>query len=219
MSQRGSKSEAARNQSRVQSDFLDKMTLVQMAADVADRVGWSDLTLSEVAREVDRHVSSLYAHVAGLDDLRREITLLALNEISDAVWRAALGHVREDALREIARVLRTYCEEHPARAASIVLTKHGADPEQVSRAERLAEPIRATLRSFGLTENQVFHAHRVFSASIWGFTQGESGELFPEGGVDETFDQILDLFFFALNSGAWPVEHKKRSGKSAVTCG
>ncbi len=212
MSQRASRSAAARSRPRAQPDFLDKATLVATAADVADRVGWSELTLSEVAREVDRHVTSLYAHIDGLDDLRREITLLALEEISDAVWRATLGYVREDALREIALVLRKYCEEHPARTASIILTKHGSDPEQISRAERLAEPIRATLRSFGLTENQVFHAHRVFSASIWGFTQGESGELFPEGKADETFDQLLELFFFALNSGSWPVDSRKRSG-------
>jgi AcrR family transcriptional regulator len=204
-----------RTRARSQLEFLDKATLVQTAAEVADRVGWSELTLSEVARDVGRHVTSLYAHVNGLDDLRREITLLALGELSDAVWRATLGHVQEDALREIALVLRGYCEEHPARAASIVLTKHGSDPEQVSRAERLAEPIRATLRSFGLTENQVFHAHRVFSASIWGFTQGESGELFPEGRVNETFEHVLELFFFALKSGKWPAEQRKRSGGSA----
>jgi AcrR family transcriptional regulator len=183
---------------------LDKATLIRAAADLADQVGWSELTLSEVARGVERHVSSLYAHVDSLEDLRREITLLALDELSDAVWRATLGHVRDEALRSIAIVLRDYCERHPGRAASIVETKHSPDPAKVSRAERLAEPICATLRTFELSEDQVFHAHRVFSASIWGFTQGERGELFPEGRVDETFDQMLELFCQALNSGTWP---------------
>jgi AcrR family transcriptional regulator len=211
VSPRITKVTTARSRSRSQPEFLDKAALVQTAAEVADRVGWSELTLSEVAREVDRHVTSLYAHVDGLDDLRREITLLSLEELSDAVWRATLGRVREEALREIALVLRQYCEAHPARAASIVLTKHGSDPEQVSRAQRLAEPIQATLRSFGLSEDQVFHAHRAFAASVWGFTQGESGELFPEGRVDESFDQILELFFLALSSGKWPAQPRRRA--------
>jgi AcrR family transcriptional regulator len=206
---------SARSRARSQPEFLDKATLVRTTAEVADRVGWSELPLCRVAREVDRHVTSLYAHIDGLDDLRREITLLSLNELSDAVWRATIEHVREDALREIALVLRQYCEEHPAGTASIILTQHGSDPEQVSGAERLVEPIRATLRSFGLTEKQVFHAHRAFATSIWGFTQGESGELFPEGRVDQTFDQILELFFVALNSGKWPTEQRKRSAPRA----
>ena len=205
-----------RNRSRSQPESLDKATLVRTAAEVADRVGWSELTLSEVAREVDRHVTSLYAHVDGLDDLRREVTLLALDEMSDAVWRATLGRVREDALREIALALRQYCEDHPARAAAVILTKHGLDPEQVSKAKRLAEPVQATLRSFGLTENQVFHAHRAFAASVWGFTQGENGELFPEGRVDESFEQILEMFFLALNSGTWPSERRKRPATRAA---
>src|ERR1700691_3830683 len=142
------------NRTRAGGDFLDKATLVRSAAAVADRVGWADFTLSQVAKEVDRHVTSMYAHVDGLDDLRREITLLALDELSDAVWRAAIGHVREEALGAIARVLREYCEVHPGRTGAIVLTKHGSDPEQIRRAERLAEPTQATLRSFGLTEAQ-----------------------------------------------------------------
>ena len=201
----------ARGSTRSQPEFLDKATLVRTAAEVADRVGWSELTLSAVARQVDRHVTSLYAHVDGLDDLRREITLLSLGELSDAVWRATLGRVREDALREIAFVLRQYCEDHPARASSIVLTKHGSDPEQVSGAKRLAEPIEATLRSFGLSDDQVFHAHRAFSASVWGFTQAESGELFPQGRADESFEQILGLFFLALGSGSWPTQQRRRA--------
>jgi AcrR family transcriptional regulator len=190
---------------------LDKATLVRAAAGVSDQVGWAEFTISEVARHVGRHVSSLYAHVDSLEDLKREITLLALDELSDAVWRVTLGRVREDALRSIAGVLRQYCEDYPGRAASIVLTRHASDPAKSSRAERLAEPICATLRTFGLNEDQVFHAHRVFSASIWGFTQGELGELFPEGRLNETFDQVLELFCVALNSGAWPAPSEGRT--------
>ena len=73
--------------------YLDKATLVRVAADIADRDGWSKLTLSQVAKEVNRHVTSLYAHVDGLDALRREVTMLALEELADEVWQAALGRV------------------------------------------------------------------------------------------------------------------------------
>jgi AcrR family transcriptional regulator len=196
-------------------EYLDKETLVMTAADLADRVGWSELTLSEVARAVERHVSSLYTHVESLEDLKREITLLALDELSEAVWRATLGRVKEEALRSIAVVLRQYCEDHPGRAAAIVQTRHAPDPAKTSRAERLAEPICATLRTFGLNEEQVFHAHRIFSASIWGFVQGERGELFPEGGVNATFDNLLEMFCVALGTGRWPTVSKQRPPPSS----
>lgn len=195
-------SQAGRRQ--VGAEALDRATLVRVAADVADRDGWADLTLSQVAREVDRHVTSLYAHVAGLDDLRREVTLLALGELSDAVWRAALGHVHDEALESIATVLRRYCEQHPGRTAAIMRTSHAGDPDLVRAAERLAEPTRATLRSFGLDERQVVHAHRVFSATVTGFVQAERNGLYASGGADETFRAALDVFVVALGSGRWP---------------
>jgi AcrR family transcriptional regulator len=68
---------------RTAGPYLDKATLVRAAADLADRDGWSRLTLSKAAESVDRHVSSLYTHVDGLDDLRRQIALLAIDELAD----------------------------------------------------------------------------------------------------------------------------------------
>src|SRR5262245_31173971 len=108
------------------------------------------MTLSQVAKEVDRHVTSLYAHVGGLDALRREIALLALEELADEVWRAALGRTREDALVAIASVERAYARDHPGRNAAILTFRRADDEELAERGRRLAEPIRATFRSFGL---------------------------------------------------------------------
>ena len=70
-------------QSRVTGPFLDRVTLIEAAADLADVVGWNDLTLSRVAEAVDRHVSSLYSHVDGLDALRREVARLANAQLRD----------------------------------------------------------------------------------------------------------------------------------------
>jgi AcrR family transcriptional regulator len=67
----------ATTSNRSTGQFLDRDTLVATAADLADKIGWTELTLSKVAEAVDRHVSSLYSHVDGLDALRREIAVLA----------------------------------------------------------------------------------------------------------------------------------------------
>ena len=88
------------------STYLDRDDLIRVAADVADRDGWHNLTMSSVAKEVDRHVTSLYGHVDGLDGLRREVQLLVFDELADALWRAALGRTRDDALSAHGRLSR-----------------------------------------------------------------------------------------------------------------
>jgi AcrR family transcriptional regulator len=189
---------------RAPADYLDKTTLVRVAAEVADAEGWNGLTLSRVARQVDRHVSSLYAHVGGLDDLRREVTLLALAELSDEVWRAALGRSRGDALRAIATAEHAYARDHPGRSTAIWVYRDADDAEFRALGTRMAEPLRATFRSFGLDERQVHHAHSAFSSAVRGLVAGETTDTFRFGDTDTALRQVVDLFLVALATGAWP---------------
>jgi AcrR family transcriptional regulator len=181
------------------SRFLDRETLVRTAADLADREGWSALTLSRAAKEVDRHVTSLYAHVDSLAGLHRAVALLAFDELGDAVWRAALGKVQGDALQAIADVYREFALAHPGRAAALVADRDPDDDEIRTRGARLAEPVRAVFRSFGLDDEQAAVAHRVFSATVTGFARASA-----RADVDD-FHQAVALFVEGLSSGRWPV--------------
>jgi AcrR family transcriptional regulator len=189
---------------RTAGPYLDKVTLVRVAADVADRDGWSKLTLSKVAKEVNRHVTSLYAHVDGLDALRREVALLALAELADEVWKAALGRSRDEALVAIAGVERAYARKHPGRNTAMATYARSDDEELRARGLRLAEPIRATFRSFGLDEDQITLAHSVFSSALRGLVLAEITETFPFHDLDETHEQLIGLFVVALATGSWP---------------
>jgi AcrR family transcriptional regulator len=175
--------------------FVDRETVIRTAAAIADRDGWGALTMSQVAKELDRHVSTLYAHVDSLADLRREVGLLGLDELADAVWRAVLGKVRGDALAAIAEVYVDYAGRHPGQGAAMREADQ-SDPEVVTRGRRLAEPIWATFRSFGVDEDQLLTAHHVFSATVLGFAQRANRDDLP---------QAVALFVLALESGEWPV--------------
>lgn len=174
--------------------FVDRDTVVRTAAELADREGFGAVTLSGVAREVDRHVSSLYAHVAGLADLRRAVTALALDELAERVWRAVLGKVQGDALLAIAGEYRDYAIAHPGRTEALLAEREAHDLELTGHGSRLAEPVRATFRSFGLDDEQAAVAHSVFSATVEGFV----------GRGNDDFHQAVALFVAGLSSGEWP---------------
>ena len=201
---------SASSSARTAGPYLDKATLVRVAADVADRDGWANLTLSQVAKEVNRHVTSLYGHVDSLDALRREVALLALEELTDEVWKAALGRSGEDALAAIAAVERAYSRDHPGRSTAMFTFSRSdcrSDDEELrARGLRLAEPVRATFRSFGLTDDQVVMAHSVFSSALRGLALAEITDTFAFGNLDQTHEQLIRLFVVALSSGNWPAE-------------
>ena len=175
-------------------ESLARADVVRAAADLVDREGWKALSLARLARELGRHATSLYAHVNGLDDLRREVSLLAAEELSENVWSATIGKVGAEALTAIALEYRAYAATCPGRTASLSAIDRD-DPEFSARMKRLHEPLAATFRSFGLDEAQASSAHQIFGATING--------LVNTGGADE-LDRAVALFVVAMSTKKWP---------------
>ena len=94
----------------------------------------------------------------------------------------------------------------PTRAASPPsgCSTTSATRSCASQGARLAEPVRATFRSFGLDEEQVRDAHRVFSAALRGLVLSEKTSSYRFVDDDHAFAQLVDLFLVALSTGSWP---------------
>jgi AcrR family transcriptional regulator len=185
--------------------YLDRDELIRVAADIADRDGWLHLTMSSVAKQVNRHVTSLYGHVDGIDGLRREVQRLALTELGDRCWAAALGRSGADALGALLDVYREYTREHPGRSAAL-FDVDMQDEEVLELGRRLAEPFLVTLRSFGVDEDQLLSTQAIISVSVRGFGVAESSGRFARRvEADSAFAQMRALFIGALQSGAWPI--------------
>jgi AcrR family transcriptional regulator len=166
---------------------LTPQSVVAAALALADAQGSRDVTLTQVARALGCHVTSLYTHVDSLDDLHGRMVVAVQEEVADRLWAAALGRSRHEALRELASVYRDYAVAHPVRIR-LLMTSAGTGPAGEASARRMAEPIRAALRSYGLDDEQILHAHR----------------LFARGDADTTFEELVDLVVLGLESGRWP---------------
>jgi len=185
--------------------YLDRDELIRVAADAADRDGWINLTMSGVAKEVDRHVTSLYGHVDGLDGLRRDVRVLALRELGDLCWEAALGRTGDDALTALLDIYRGYMRDHPGRCEALQAVDV-RDPEITRLGLRVAEPFFATLRSYGLDDATAIQAQQIISVAVRGFGVSEaSGRFGDRATADATFAQLRALFLSALGSGRWPL--------------
>ncbi|MEU8614061.1 TetR family transcriptional regulator, partial [Actinoplanes sp. NPDC048791] len=89
--------------------------LVRAGADLADEVGFDQVTVSALARQFDVKVPSLYAHVEGSRDLRTRIALLALDELADLSAAALAGPSRTAAQSALGDADRDYAPAHPGR--------------------------------------------------------------------------------------------------------
>ncbi len=92
--------------------------LAVAGAELADEVGFEQVTVSAVARAFDVKVASLYSHVKSSNDLKTRIALLALEEMADQAADAVAGRSGRDALTAFANVYRNYARSHPGRYAA-----------------------------------------------------------------------------------------------------
>ncbi|WP_416978485.1 TetR/AcrR family transcriptional regulator [Streptomyces sp. T028] len=177
--------------------------LVRAGADLADEVGFDEVTVSALARRFDVKVASLYSHVRNSQDLRTGIALLALEELADRASDALAGRAGKDALSALANVYRDYAHEHPGRYAAAQLR---LDPETAaaSAGVRHAQMTRAILRGYDLAEPDRTHAVRLLGSVFHGYVSLELGGGFSHSApdTDETWTRVLDALDALLRT--WP---------------
>src|SRR3954453_19355691 len=129
---------------------LDRRAVVTAAIGVVDRDGMAGLTMTRLAEELGIRLPSLYAHVRGQLDLRRELWMWAVADLGDRLRDSGMGPSGEDALFAFATELRDYARRHPGRYQLTLDPPVPFDEEAAAVRHRANEPFRAMVRSFGL---------------------------------------------------------------------
>ncbi|WP_425955262.1 TetR/AcrR family transcriptional regulator [Xylanimonas sp. McL0601] len=184
--------------------------LTSAAAELADDVGFPQVTLSALARRFGVQTASLYAHVADLDALRARVAVRALAELADRLAEALAGRSGRDALAALAQAQREYAVEHPGRWQA---TRHPLDAAaaRASAGPRLADLNRAVLRGYDLPESEQVHAVRLLGATIHGYLDLQQSGSFDHStpDADTSWERAVDALDTLLRH--WPTREKDRA--------
>ncbi|MFB7898932.1 TetR/AcrR family transcriptional regulator [Streptomyces xiamenensis] len=185
--------------------------VVRAGAELADEVGFDEVTVSALARRLGVKVASLYSHLKNSQDLRTRIALLALEEMAERGDAALAGRSGRDALAALGDVYRDYARAHPGRYAAAQLR---LDPQAAaaSAGGRHARMTRAILRGYALGEPDQTHAVRLLGSVFHGYVSLELGGGFSHSAPDtqETWIRILDSLDALLRN--WPAPTPPANG-------
>ncbi|HET6289560.1 MAG TPA: TetR/AcrR family transcriptional regulator [Amycolatopsis sp.] len=177
--------------------------VVRAGAEMADEIGFEQVTPTALAKRCGVKTASLYSHVRNAHELKTEIALLALTELADRAATAVAGLAGKDALLALANVHRDYALEHPGRFTA---ARFRLAPEKAvtSAGVRHAELMRAILRGYDLAEPQQTHAVRLLGGVFSGYVGLEAAGGFSHStpGSQESWTEILDALDLLLR--AWP---------------
>lgn len=159
---------------------LSREIVTVEAAILADHVGYDALTLTALAQHLGVAVPSLYKHVAGLEDLRRGVALLALRELGEALaagLAARDGRTdrsrRRTPLEALADAYRSFAKAHPGRYAATLRAVGSHDMEPAAVAATVLATVLDVLGAMGLQGDETIHAARALRATLHGFVSLE----------------------------------------------
>jgi AcrR family transcriptional regulator len=182
---------------------LNTGAVVAAAAEIADAEGLEALTLARLAAAAGVRAPSLYNHVAGLDDVRRRVALVALDELAGALREAAVGRAGDDALTAIAHAYRDYARRHPGRYAATQHAAAAGDAELAAAGGAALDVVLAILRGRGLEGDDALHAARAVRSALHGFVTLEAGGGFGIPlDLDESFERMVAALARGLNGSA-----------------
>jgi len=182
--------------------------VTRAGAELADELGFGQVTPSVVARHFGVQVASLYSHVRSAEDLRVRISLLALEEMADRGAEALAGRAGKDALVALGNTYRDYAREHPGRYAAAQL-RLDHETALASAGPRHSAMTRAILRGYELAEPDQTHAVRLIGSAFHGYITQELGGSFDhsEPGPQQSWERILDALDALLRH--WPHEGRQ----------
>jgi AcrR family transcriptional regulator len=174
---------------------LTPEAVVDAAAAIADADGLDAVTVARVAESLDVRAPSLYAHVDGLDGIRRALALRGARLLSRELRSAAAEDVDPDTdVVAIGHAYRRFAHEHPGlyAAAQVAMPQPGSDQELADALADALEPVIATVAALGLYGDDAIHAIRAMRATLHGFVvlERDGGFGLPQD-VDESFDRML----------------------------
>ncbi len=183
---------------------LDKTTVVQRAAQLADARSQGALSLKELADELRIRPPTLYHYFpAGIADVHREIGLLALREQVELLGQAVMGKAGAEAVRALMDTYRACIKAHPESYAATVRP----DVQDPEREALMSQNVAIALRSldaYHLPYDEAIHAVRMMRTVVHGMATLElAGGFGMPQDVEETYEKLVTAILHHLG------EHQK----------
>jgi AcrR family transcriptional regulator len=186
---------------------LNKDGVVHAAAALVNAEGAEALTINRLAHELGVQPPSLYNHIAGLDELWRELALLNMKALSSRLIQAAVGRSGRVGMQALAQAYRAYVNEFPGLYQAN-LRSSGKRNKPDAELEKIEEGVVRTalvlVGSCGLEGEAAIHAVRALRSAVHGFSTLEvAGGFGLPLDLDESFRLLIEMIINGMVKDQW----------------
>ena len=172
---------------------LDKTTIIETAANMADERGISNVTLKVLAEELGIKPPSLYKHFkGGLEELNKELMLHGWRSLENEITKAAIGKAKDDAILAICYAYRNFAAEHKGLFEAMQWYNMYQSEEHLQATQGMVSVFFQVLDAYDLNDGQKVHIVRMFRGFLQGFSSIEIHSGFGNPlSINDSFDFAL----------------------------
>ncbi|BBN97746.1 TetR/AcrR family transcriptional regulator [Sporolactobacillus terrae] len=148
---------------------LTRQHIIEQAAKQVEEEGLQNLTLTELAEQLQIQTPSLYNHIKNMHDLKNGLASFSLAQFAEVLIQSVIGKARDDALFAIADAYRAFVKAHPNLYRAIIEVPDPFDPDFQNISDRLLSFLFKILEGYALSEEDRVHAVRGLRSIIHGF--------------------------------------------------
>lgn len=197
---------------------LDRAQVLEAARALSDASGVATLSIKELADKLGIRPPSVYAHFAGLPELRRELALWSYRAISAQMSQAAVGMAGAEALLAMGHAYLEFIRASPGLYSAIIPAPDPADEELWTAGRAWLAPFERVLATLGLEADDSVHVLRGIRSIVHGFGMLEThGSFLTPVDRDTSFRRVLTTFVEGIehHRDSQPAASSKPSPASA----
>lgn len=182
---------------------LDKNSVIERAATLANEKGLENVTIKELADSLEIRSPSLYNHISGLEELRKEIMLYGWKQAEKRILQAAAGTEGYDAIRAMCREFYLYASENKGIFSAMLWYNKYADEASSEATSGLFSRLYGIMEDMGISRERTEHLIRTLRGFLEGFALlVNNGAFGHPADIDESFEVSLDVLIEGIRAAA-----------------
>lgn len=180
---------------------ISREQIIETAANLSNKAGLENLSLKMIAEELKIKSPSLYNHVSGLDDIKKQLMLYGWKQIETLTIEAAVGVTGYDALKSMCYAFYDYAINNKGIFTAMLWYNKYESIEKENATRKLFEMIFKVMKTVNISDENINHIIRTLRSFLEGFSLLVNNNAFGNPvSIKDSFDLSLEIIINGIKT-------------------
>jgi len=180
---------------------LSQSIIVDRALEIAERIGIEQVTMANIARELNIKPPSLYNHVSGLDEIKQKMAEKAQHILFLQLKEAVIDE--EEGAQKIKAFSYAYYRfaiARPGMYEASIVALDSSSHDKFPADNNIVLLIKDSLAQYNLSESDSIHIIRGLRSLLHGLVDiNRKGGFKLKVDMNDTLEKVIDTFLLGLS--------------------